>query len=416
MFSCHRNTVSNIKKLVNKNIKTKVMEILTTDRYLTFEEIENNFNFLLNRSTRPKSNKKSLNQEEKKIVVDLFVNSNYSYRRIANHLKQQGKDTAIFTEGKIRKVLKDNQGKKRRTRTVTGQRRDLYDYQAIEAFECLQYDTKHILDQHALPQAIYDKFQYLPNLPIYQWTIIDVKTRIRFLAWSHSLSSTFGMQFLTYTINWLRAHGITRHIKIQCDMGSEFYSGSKKKQVIWNVELESYNAEIYDTEGQKWKQNIIERSHRIDDEWFYCPRGTFISTRNEFIFEAQKWIINYNNRPHYGKYMAGATPQQKLSSLGYYNSNEICNFPCLILEDFFTILQNQLDPSYAQNVLTFYHLQKQMGYLHLVGFFSMIFQLHQSLLRSFLQHHEDFLNASRDFQEKSIFHFRLSPVRQLNQH
>jgi hypothetical protein len=211
-----------------------------------------------------------------------------------------------------------------------------------------------VADQHSLPKQIYDKFKKTKIFPQYQWTIIDIKTKTRFLAWSYALSSSFGLIFLKYVINWLRSNNIQNNINIQVDRGSEFCSGSEIKTRVWNDELKDLNAFIYDTNGIKWKQNIVERSHRIDDEWFYCPRGIYINTKNDFILESQQWIIDYNERPHYGIGMNGLSPKEKLYTLGVYNANQICNFPCLILEDFYDTLQKVFKPSYAQNVLTSY--------------------------------------------------------------
>ena len=92
-----------------------------------------------------------------------------------------------------------------------------------------------------------------------------------------------------------RNHNILTKINIQMDRGREFYSGSKRKQKDWNDYLKQYNAYVYDTEGAKWKQNLVERSHRIDDEEFYCPRGNKINSKTEFMLEAQFWIIYYNH-------------------------------------------------------------------------------------------------------------------------
>ena len=147
------------------------------------------------------------------------------------------------------------------------------------------------------------------------------------------------------------------------DMGSEFYSGSKRKQKKWNDHFEKYDAYVYDTEGIKWKQNLVERSHRIDDEEFYCPRGKFMNTKDTFFLEAQFWIIYYNNRSHSGIGMNGLSPKQKLRELGIINADKICNFPCLILEDFFLPFQSFFNieigqknlPQKSQNVLTPYH-------------------------------------------------------------
>jgi len=123
------------------------------------------------------------------------------------------------------------------------------------------------------------------------------------------------------------------------DMGGEFYSGSKRKQKKWNDDFSKYNAYVYDTEGAKWKQNLVERSHRTDDEEFYCPRGDKINTITEFFLEVQFWIIYFNNRSHSGIGMNGLSPKQKLKKLGIINAKKICNFPCLILDDFFKQFQ-----------------------------------------------------------------------------
>jgi len=148
------------------------------------------------------------------------------------------------------------------------------------------------------------------------------------------------------------------------DMGGEFYSGSKRKQKKWNDDFSKYNAYVYDTEGAKWKQNLVERSHRTDDEEFYCPRGDKINTITEFFLEAQFWIIYFNNRSHNGISMNGLSPKQKLEKLEIINAKKICNFPCLILDDFFKQFQSFFNikicqkkistKSQSQNVLTPY--------------------------------------------------------------
>ena len=95
--------------------------------------------------------------------------------------------------------------KTKKVRSNNGERRSLYNYDEIEAFEFLQYDTKSILDMHATPTDIYEKFKNNGQLPKIQWTIIDAKTKTRFLAWSYNRSSFFGFKFLEFTLNWLRS-------------------------------------------------------------------------------------------------------------------------------------------------------------------------------------------------------------------
>jgi hypothetical protein len=277
-----------------------------------------------------------LDGDDERLITKKFDDTGYGPRRLFKHLRRQdSRLVKTYTLAKIKGVYHRNDFKAKKTRTINGERRSLYNYGEIGAFEYLQYDTKDILDMHALPADIYERFKKNGQLPKIQWTIVDAKTKTRFLAWSYTRSSYFGFKFLEFVINWLRAHGIRGRINVQMDMGGEFYSGSKKKQKKWNEEFEKYDAYVYDTEGAKWKQNLVERTHRTDDEEFYCPRGEKINTKTEFMIEAQFWIIYYNNRSSDGIGMNGVSPKEKLDQLGIYNAKQICNFPCMILEDFF---------------------------------------------------------------------------------
>ncbi len=289
---------------------------------------------------------------EEKLIIEKFNDTHYGYKRMFRHLKKQDLDVAdVYTLGNIKGIYKRKGFKAKKIRTANGERRALYKYDLISAFEFLQYDVKVIADKHALPIEIYEKFKHSKKFPKYQWTIIDAKTRVRFLAWSYTRSSFFGFKFLEYVILWLRAHGITTKISTQMDMGGEFYSGSKRKQKEWNDHFAIYNAHVYDTEGAKWKQNLVERSHRTDDEEFYCPRGSFINTTTEFFLEGQFWIIYFNNRSHSGIGMNGLSPKQKLEQVGVVNADRICNFPCLILDDFFKPFQSFFDIKVNQEKL-----------------------------------------------------------------
>ena len=363
---CHKNTVYDvIKKCRSRDPDDKIWEYLNNNIHIAEEKLIGLFGFLKNDQRRPKNCQLGFEKDsaEEKLIIEKFNNGKYGYKRMYRHLKKQGYDIGnVYTLGNIKGVYKRNGFKAKKIRTANGERRALYDYDLIAAFEYLQYDVKIIADKHSLPADIYEKFKNSKKLPKYQWTIIDAKTRTRFLAWSHTRSSFFGFKFLEYTICWLRAHGITTKINVQMDMGGEFYSGSKRKQKKWNNHFSKYNAYVYDTEGTKWKQNLVERSHRTDDEEFYCPRGSQINTITEFFLEAQFWIIYFNNRSHSGIGMNGLSPKQKLKKLGIINEEQICNFPCLILEDFFKQFQSFFNieigqknlPAESQNVLTSY--------------------------------------------------------------
>jgi|GEM_PF-3958474 len=72
-----------------------------------------------------------------------------------------------------------------------------------------------------------------------------------------------------------------------------------------------YGVTVEQTDGDKVKQNIVERSHRSDDEEFNVPRGYGIHTKSHFLLEAQQWQVYFNlDRPH-----GGINHMTRLSSL-----------------------------------------------------------------------------------------------------
>jgi len=368
-LGCHRNTVYGVIGACRAQPpNSQIWMYLRADaRKLTLVRLLEVFEFLGNLSRKPHSNKRSIQpgSPEEALILAQHEESHRGVKRTIRTLTRRGEDKQIFSVRRVTTVFRRHKLKIKKIRTINGERRPLYNYESLAAFEQCQYDTKEITDKHALPKEIYERFKNNSELPIYQWTFIDVKTKTRFLAWSHHLSSTFGFRFLEFVINWLRSHGVTTKIHVQMDMGREFYQGLKWKQAQWNSDLAKYNAYVFDTEGAKYKQNIVERSHRTDDEEFYCPRGSRISSKAEFLVEAQFWIIYFNKRSHDGIGMNGLSPKEKLEKLGHYNANQICNFPCLILEDFFQPFMAYFNPadfeqkkeSISQNVLTPYQNQ-----------------------------------------------------------
>jgi len=159
-----------------------------------------------------------------------------------------------------------------RVRAYNGTHKPLYNYELISAFEFLHYDTKVLADQKSLPEDVYRALKGNPKIPIYEWNIIDAKTRIRFIAYSRGHTSTFGFQFLVFVISHLRYCGIDTPIKIWTDNGMEFFSGCREKKKEWNDILELLNASI-DSYNPGWdvRKNLIERSHRSDDEELLIP-------------------------------------------------------------------------------------------------------------------------------------------------
>jgi len=363
-WQCNKNTVGSIisryQALSAHQKKLLGQSSLTSADLAEFSELKH-------ASRAPLSHCRSLAMAEVKVILDIHQDITVGPKRMYTHLKRQGNDMAVYTLAKIKGCYKRNELVVKKIRTCTGERRPLYDYTKIAAFEHLHYDVKHITDQHALPKDIYDLFSNHPELPIYQWTILDAKTRLRFLSYSHTTSSFFGQRFLLTTILWLRAHNVHTHIKVLFDGGAEFCSASERKLATWQSFFTPYGVTVDHTRGDKVKQNNIERSHRSDDEEFYCPRGVYIKTKTDFLIEAQHWNIYWNNqRAHSG--IDGMTPSEKLASLGYANATAIGSFPTFILEDIYQELYQlpevvkSLSNKYvlrsglvSQNVLTYYH-------------------------------------------------------------
>jgi hypothetical protein len=246
-LGCHRNTINQIVLACKKRSFQHNLGKYLKRSHINKEELVNVFSFFRHSSTKPKSNKLSISRgsPEENLILEKFKDTRYGVKRMFNHLKREGLDVKNFTLGKIKGLYKRNRLKCKKIRTFNGERRSLYEYDLISAFEYLQYDVKVIADKHSLPKDIYDKFKYSKKYPKYQWTFIDAKTRTRFLAYSFEISSFFGFKFLEYTVHWIRSHGIQTKINIQMDMGSEFYSGSKKKQKIWNKKLRKYNVHVF---------------------------------------------------------------------------------------------------------------------------------------------------------------------------
>lgn len=362
-WRCSKNTVGSLMRAYG-TLSAEQQQALSGDQSLAAADLSH-FTALACRSRAPRGNKRSLAPDEAQVILDVHAGMTMGPQRMRTHLSRQGACMKTYTLAKIKGCYKRHGLVAKKVRTANKQRRSLYDYARLAAFERLHMDTKHILDVHALPKDIYEKFRDTPNLPIYQWTIQDAKTRMRFLAYSHELSSFFGQRFLLFALEWLRAHGVFIRINVLFDGGSEFCSASARKLAHWQTFFEPYGVTVSQTNGDKTRQNLIERSHRSDDEEFYCPRGIHIATKTDFLLEAQRWNIYWNcDRAHSGIGMDDMTPSEKLSRLGYANVDAIGRFPTFILEDIHRELLSMpsfmaAQPVRSQNVLTYYpRLQK----------------------------------------------------------
>ncbi len=291
----------------------------------------------------PKNQPRRTREEFEQMIIKEQEATGFGYRQLTGYLKK--KYGIEFKEWTIKKVLYRN-GKIKGRRQKKNNYKMLYVYDSLQPFQEVQVDTKHLHDETSLPKFVYERLRK-KNLPLYQWTFIDVKTRIRFLLYSYNLYSYYGFFFLYFILTWLRAHKVEGRINIRVDNGTEFTGGSKRKLSEWNRFFqEKFNAVLYTIpKGEKQYNAIVENSHRKDDEEFLIPFAQVIQNKQDFILKAQKWVVYWNTkRIHYAKGFKkqGETSKEVLGNEGdnLINTN-LVYFPVFLIED----LLNHKNPS-----------------------------------------------------------------------
>lgn len=348
-FSCHRNTIYNIVRNF-ENVVSQEDQFLLLSRYkqCSVEELATRYQKLLNKKRIPKTHKKAASLQDEAEIVSLFKDKHISVG--INQMKltldrrfgeQQG--LAHLSLGQLKGPYKRNKLKTQIVRSANGERKHLYDYEAISCFQFMHLDVKYVLDKHALPEDIYELLEN-NGAPIYEWNLIDAKSRTRFMAYSYGLNSEFGFRFLTFAIQYIRAtlRNQDQKISIGIDNGAEFCLGSKKKEDEWNKVLSVLNASVYQYNPHfDIRKNLIERSHRTDDEALFIPRGIYMTTKQKFHDEMIEYADYWNKRrPHTGIGMHKRTPEEVLKQSGLIGVDRLLNFPTLILEDVIIQLRN----------------------------------------------------------------------------
>ena len=340
-FSCHRNTIGNILSAFERLVGQEDQALLLDSTHLSQEDLVSKYQVLFNKRRIPKTHKRNASLADEQEIVELFRNKNIKVGVVQMKLileRRFGEDVGLakLTLGQLKGIYKRNKLKTEMTRSANGERRHLYDYEAIACFAFMHLDVKHILDKHALPQDIYDLLS-TNGSPIYEWNLIDAKSRTRFTAYSYGLNAEFGYRFLLFAIQYIRAtvRNETQHISIGMDNGLEFCLGSKKKEEEWNKVLSVLNASVYQYDPHfDIRKNLIERSHKTDDEALFIPRGIYMTNKHAFHQEVIAYADYWNTlRPHTGIGMNKRTPQEVLKKQGLLGVDRLLLFPVLILED-----------------------------------------------------------------------------------
>lgn len=253
---------------------------------------------LKNHSCRPHHSPNKTPEHVECLVLEIFQKTNYGFRRIARDLKRYyGIKLSHATVGAILK--RHNRYKPRIRITIRRTGRRYYNPLDFSPFAFFQVDVKELKDGDTLPAEVYVHFCELArkNVPMYQFTAIDVRTRIRFIAYGQEKSFANGWAFIVLVVLWVRSFGIKGHIVLQSDWGDE-WGGDEGKKIGWmNRCLGSLEAEITRIQkGRKEQNGYVERSHRTDDEELYIPFGLEMKDINSLFLIAYSWIKYYNTQ------------------------------------------------------------------------------------------------------------------------
>ena len=346
IFHCHRNTVSSICQKFKK-LPQSTKDILLNGANLTINEIEDYLLPLKNQSSKPHSHPRQPDLLEDYSVLWLFYEKKWKVGYSSMYTKIQRSfhdyqtiDTHLFsltklTKRQIRGIYSRYELRSQKVVAVGGKTVSLYDYAALAAFEQMHYDVKILADQKSLPRQVYDNLLN-KEIPRYQWTLIDAKTKFRFVAYSHNVYAEFGLKFLLFALLYIRFvfNNWSTHISVGMDNGAEFCSGSKEKLAIWNSILKNLSAQAYQYNPYfDVRKNIVERSHRTDDSHFLVPRGDLLTNKEVFLREATDFYHYYNFQKHHtGENMFDRTPYEALRDTGLSNPERLVAFPVMIIE------------------------------------------------------------------------------------
>jgi transposase InsO family protein len=265
-----------------------------------------------------------------RIVVLERARTGFGPRRMRRHLQTNAALT--LPESTLRNIFRRNGQTKKRKRRKQARAINLEPLYPLQRFPI---DLKYILDFDALPASVYNH-AVRRGLPPYQWTAIDVKTRLRFLAYSYEKSAANGLLFMQTVALWLRSFGVHLPLEFQTDWGEEF--GGKSPRKLAQLQRELFEPlgvlRSHIRKGHSEDNAYVERSHRTDDEEFYIPwLGRCLHTEN-FLYRAFHSLYTYNTaRPHQGRGMDQMTPWEKLHSLLPELQPGLAAFPPLLLDD-----------------------------------------------------------------------------------
>jgi len=228
-----------------------------------------------------------------RIVVRLRKQTNYGPKRLRVELDVHG---IKLGEKAIRGIL-ERRGlvRKQRKKRKKKLKRSFAPYAGYR----LQVDTK----------AVPDPGRNLRSPLRYQFTAIDIYTKIRFLWIYEELSNANSIDFLKRALSFYRSIGIYVET-VQTDNHGTFtnvFIGGNKKQDHQELRIHPLTKFLLDQginhllsrPGTPTDNAFVERSHRTDGEEFYRTINLSSLSIKQLNIKVQKWTYLYNFlRPH----------------------------------------------------------------------------------------------------------------------
>jgi transposase InsO family protein len=220
-------------------------------------------------------------------TVELRKQYGWSKHKLAPLLHKEGYDVSESTVGRIlkrRSLIHPKASRKRFQAAAHPKRRHQKGLKIVQPGDLVQMDTKYLL----LPGGRY----------MYQYTAIDVLTKLRVLYVHPSQSARNGAAFLQQCVLMfpfeIRA--------VQTDNGSEFLGAFRK--LCEQKELPQFFIHPYRAQ----ENTYVERSHGTDEREFY-QRGNLCQSLPRMRKRIRIWEKTYNEvRPHESLNML--TPQE----------------------------------------------------------------------------------------------------------
>lgn len=230
------------------------------------------------------------------LIVEIKNKTNYGPERISDYA--QDYHQLKIASGTIRHVLRRNKDKLKhrlKANRLRRGKREFIDWYSAKPFEIVQVDLKYIRDQKALTkkQLIHLDEYHIPN---YQWSALDVNSRLKLTAYSREKSWTNGLCFFLWVTSWLRDNGVKAEIAYTVDNGEEFGGRSWIKIKELRQLLKGFGCRLIQNRKGHCEENAhVERSHRTDDDEFYCLRSEKINSEEDLCEEGFKFMYYYNN-------------------------------------------------------------------------------------------------------------------------